>query len=173
LHEVSRAYAVWSIKMAKINVNGFRVTAEDTILTIHSPGGFTRKLDATDCTPEIQTLAAVRGLREKLMDAAALGAGSSDDEKFNASEAVLEALASGVWSRKREKRAPDAITTERIDAVAAVKDRNLGAVRIWLERLTAAQREKVFATPEIVVEITRARAVRSGKSDTADVFEGL
>ena len=76
----------------KTQINGFRM--------VISCGDEDLFIDAEKFTRDIWDYAVMHGLKQKICDAAALGAGSTDAEKMEAMRAVFDQLSDGEWNRR-------------------------------------------------------------------------
>lgn len=78
------------------------------ILTLTFANGKTLTIGKDDLTEEQQTRALLRGVKEKLVDAAAIscnpetGRSATIDDKYNAVKAVYDRLLAGQWNATRE-----------------------------------------------------------------------
>lgn len=131
----------------------------------------------------IKDRAMVHGIIQRVGDAAAkrrdpvTGRSASWADKHAAMRNVADALIAGDWTVKAERLAPDAITPERVEAVANVRKADVATVQQWLESITAEQRAKAFGHPSIAAELARIRAERAlagaDPDDAEELFEGL
>ena len=80
----------------------------DTTLTLTFSNGEVLTVDATSLSPDIQTAACLHGLKQKLVDAAAIarntdtGASATLEDKFNAVREVFERITApdGTWNKQ-------------------------------------------------------------------------
>ena len=83
-------------------------TVKDGTLSLTFANGEALTIDSTALTPEIQQQAMLHGLKQKLVDAAAIsrnpenGRAASVEDKYQAVKAVYDRLLAGAWNATRE-----------------------------------------------------------------------
>lgn len=71
-------------------------------LTIAVANGKSIIVRVEDLSPEIQLYATLHGLKQKIIDAAALGAGATLTDKYVAMSEVVDRLMAGEWNKRGE-----------------------------------------------------------------------
>jgi hypothetical protein len=150
-------------------------------IVVNMPGQPSVDVGLATLTTDIVRQLTLHGLAQKLGDAAArmrnpdTGQPASWAEKHAMVRRVADALIAGDWTLRPEKVAADALTPERVAAVARARDADPARIEAWLTTLTAEHRTKVFAHPSVVVALAAIRADRAaaGSDPDADPFEGL
>jgi hypothetical protein len=148
-------------------------------VVINMPGQPSIEVTIPQLSDDIQRQLALHGLAQKLVDAAArlrnpdTGAPAPWDEKHRMVRRVADALLAGDWTLRPEKIGADAITADRVQAVADARKLDTETVRAWLNDISAAQRTLVFAHPSVMVALAAIRAARATTDEDHDPFAGL
>lgn len=125
-------------------------------------GGLELKL--SELSEEIVKYAALHGLKQKIVDAAALGAGVSLTEKFEAMSEVFNRLLSGEWNKSRNDGEPrGGLLLEALCRLYPNKSRE--ALREWLSGQDRKQQSKLRSTAKIASMIDQIRVERSNDLD--------
>lgn len=155
---------------------GIKVSITDLTVTFVSAAG-TLACDFGTLSPEIREQCGLHGLKQKVGDAAALGAGSTDAEKMAAMTAVWEMLVAGDWT----KRVPGAGGGEAITVRAMARETgaSLAECRAAFEALDkkgqAAMRKDLAAViAQIAAEdAAKAPVADEAKAKAASILAGL
>ena len=148
-------------------------------IVVNVPGLPSIDVRVSALSSDIRHKLMLHGLGQKLADSMAkerdpvTGKSASFAVKHASCKRIADALMSGEWTVKAERLAPDAITPDRIDAVAAARKVDAATVETWLAGLTPDRRTAVFAAPAVVVELARIRAERTTSATDEDPFAGL
>ena len=151
-------------------------------VVINVPGQPSIEVDIRRLHPDIVRRLTLHGLAQKVGDAAAkerdpiTGKSATWAVKHAAMRRIADALIAGEWTVKAERTPPDAITPDRVEAVARARGADRVTIERWLTGLTPERRTAVFGHASVQVELARMRAERmaAANPDTdADPFEGL
>lgn len=150
----------------------------DGILTLTASNGDSFAIRATDLTPEIREYATMHGLKQKLVDAAAIsrnpetGRAASIEDKVAAVRAVFDRLLAGQWNAPREGGggAGGLLFRALCRMYAGKKDE--GAIREFLESKTDAEKTALRKNPKVAAIIEEIRA-ETGKAANIDTDELL
>lgn len=152
-----------------------------TKLTLNFRDGTTIAVDASSLSPDIQHAAMMHGLKQKLVDAAALsrnpetGKSATIDDKYEAVLAVANALVAGEWNRKREP-GEGGNNGGLLFRALCVKhpDKSAETIRTWLNGKSKEQQAAMRLIPEIATIIDKLRAEKAKTTiNEAELFEGL
>lgn len=144
--------------------NGRVLTLEDNDLKDHQ---------------ELRSIALWHGLKQKLVDAAALsrdrntGRAASIDTKFEAVQAVYDRLLAGQWNKPREGASNGTLLAQ---ALVRLTSRPLESVREQLAKLTDEQKTALEKTQNValaILEIKRERIERDGADNGDDLLAGF
>ena len=136
------------------------INEEDGSLTIKSEH-HERTFSLESVPAALHAKLALHGLAQKIGDAAALPAGSSEAEKWDAMNATMTMLESGLWTIKREGAG-----TLLLRALCEVyPDKDRAALSEWLGKRTAAEKTALEANPKVRKVIDRLRKERAANSD--------
>jgi len=151
--------AIKSVINASIGTVAFTSTAGDT-LTIH----LERLHEAN------QRYAALHGLKQKVGDAAALGASATDDDKFAAMRVIVDHLESGSPDWNLGRTSTDSALIEAL--IAAGKD-DTAEMRAKVRAMTPAQRVALQTHPTVKPHYDAILAARGKSVDTDAILAGL
>lgn len=129
-------------------------------------------------TPEIVAQATMHGLKQKLVDAAALsrnpdtGRSATTEDKFNAVKEVFDRLLSGHWNKPRE--GAGAVKGGLLFAALCRMQPGKSAeeIRAWLDSKTDEQKSALRKNPKVAAVIAEIQSERA-KSDDVDTEELL
>lgn len=132
-------------------------------------------------TPEIAAQATMHGLKQKLVDAAALsrnpdtGRSATADDKFNAVKEVFDRLLSGHWNKPRE--GAGSVKGGLLFAALCRMQPGKPAeeIKLWLDEKSDEQKAALRKNPKvaaIIAEIQSERA-KSGDVDTDAMLDEL
>ena len=151
-------------------VMGIKATMDATGVVFTAADGTQLQCDLYKLGDDIKATLMAHGLKQKVGDAGALGAGSTDADKLTAMRAVWEMLLAGDWSKRGEgDGGGEAVTVE---AMARVTGATLADARAVFEGLDkkaqAAMRKDLAATiAEIQAERAAAKPVKAEAADAA------
>jgi hypothetical protein len=146
---------------------GFKVSIADSVVTFTSLRGVLR-CDADQLAPDIREQLMLHGLKQKVGDAAALGAGSSDDKKLEAMRAVWEMLCEGEWSKRTPGTgSEESITVEAMARATGATLQQAREVFEGLDKKAQAAMRKSLAVEIAAIQAERAEKVKVG-SDATD-----
>lgn len=120
--------------------------------------GETISLSVDELTTEMQHTAMLHGLKQKLVDAAAIsrnpdtGRSATIDDKYNAVKEVYDRLLSGQWNKNRESGAVKGGLLFRA-LCRFYPDKTPEAIRTFLEAKTAEQKTALRKVPKIAAII--------------------
>lgn len=122
-------------------------------------------------SPEIRSQALYHGLKQKLVDAAAIsrnpetGRSATVDDKFQAVKAVYDRLLSGLWNEPREGGGGGSLLFKALCRMYA--DKEPATLREWLDKKTDAEKAALRKNPKIAEHILAIQA-ESAKTDGID-----
>jgi hypothetical protein len=149
----------------------------NTSLRLVFDNGQTIQLDpAIDLTPEMRHAAMIHGLKQKLVDAAAIsrntdtGRAASTDDKFNAVKEVYDRLIAGQWNKTREGGAGGAGAGGLLfRAVARMFPKKTPEqLREFLDAMDAKQQAALRKNPKVAAVIAEIRAESAKPGDDGD-----
>lgn len=148
-------------------------------LKLEFSNGKTLQLTGHDISAKIATIATWHGLKQKLVDAAALsrdrntGRAASIDTKFEAVQAVYDRLLADQWNKPREGASNGTLLAQ---ALVRLTGRPLESVREQLAKLTDEQKAALEKTQNValaILEIKRERIERDGADNGDDLLAGF
>ena len=140
-------------------------------LTLAFSNGQTITLKDSDLSPAIIAQATLHGLKQKLVDAAAIsrnpdtGRSATIDDKYNAVREVYDRLLSGQWNKNRESGAVKGGLLFRALCMF-YPDKTPEAIRTFLEAKTAEQKTALRKVPKIAAIIA---TLKDDDTDTGGV----
>jgi hypothetical protein len=142
------------------------------VLTLDFANNERIRLDASTLTREVFEQAVMHGLKQKLVDAAAMsrnpanGASATVDDKFAAVKAVYERIIAGEWNANREGSGGSGSLLLRalIELYPAKTREELVA---WLDGKSAKEQAALRATPKVAAIIERIKAASAKPTDDA------
>lgn len=153
-------------------------------LTLTFSNGERLTLTGADLSPEIRTQAMLHGLKQKLVDAAAIsrnpetGRSATVEDKFRAVREVYTRLLSGEWNKTREGGSGSGgglLLAALVKLYAGRKDE--ATIKAYLSGLDEKQQAALRADPRIapiIAEIKAARdAKRASSVDVGELLAGL
>jgi hypothetical protein len=129
-------------------------------------------LNAHDITPQIATMATFHGLKQKLVDAAAIsrnpdtGRSATIDDKYEAVKTVFDRLLSGSWNAVREGGGGSGGLLFRA-LCRMYPAKTPESLREYLEAKTAAEQSALRKNPRVAAIIEEIKAER-GADDSTD-----
>lgn len=151
--------------------------ADDT-LVLKFANGEVLELNANALSPEIRRMALLHGLKQKLVDAAAIsrnpetGRPASPDDKFHAVKAVYDRLLAGQWNATREGGGnAGGLLLQALCRMYAGR-KTPEEIRAFLDTKTDAEKAALRKNPRVAAIIDEIRA-EQGKTANVDVDELL
>ena len=145
--------------------------------------GETLTLRATDLSPTIVAQAIIHGLKQKLVDAAAIsrnpetGRAASVADKYEAVKEVYDRLLSGGWNKRREGGAGGSVGGLLFRALCRMYDGKKTAddIRAFLEGKTDAEKAALRKNSRVaaIIEEIRAESAKDGDVNTDDLLADL
>lgn len=135
-----------------------------TIITLQFSSGDEIVLDGAHLSRELQTVALMHGIKQKLVDAAAIsrntetGKPATPQDKYEAVAKVAERLRSGMWNANREGTGGS--TGLLVAALMRIKSLDRETVEAWLEKKTKEEQAALRANPAIAPVIAEIKAER-------------
>lgn len=151
--------------------------ADDT-LVLKFANGEVLELNANKLTPEIQRMALLHGLKQKLVDAAAIsrnpetGRPASPEDKFQAVKAVYDRLLAGQWNATREGGGGNGGLLFQALCRMYEGRKTPEEIRAFLDTKTDAEKAALRKNPRVASIIDEIRA-EQGKTANVDVDELL
>lgn len=132
-----------------------------------------------DLTDSIKVLLMLHGLKQKIVDAAAIprdtetGRSATDAEKIAAMRAVAERLLAGKWSATREGGAGNTggLLLRALMQLQPHKGRD--EIAAWLKGKSKAEQAALRASPKVAPIIDSLRAAATGGIDSDDLLAEL
>ena len=151
--------------------------ADDT-LVLKFANGEVLELNANELSPEIRRMALLHGLKQKLVDAAAIsrnpetGRPASPDDKFQAVKAVYDRLLAGQWNATREGGGGNGGLLFQALCRMYEGRKTPEEIRAFLDGKTDAEKAALRKNPRVAAIIDEIRA-EQGKTANVDVDELL
>jgi hypothetical protein len=152
-----------------------------TWLTLTFAHGETLKLDALDLSPEIREQALMHGLKQKLVDAAAIarntdtGRSATVEDKFLAVREVYGRLLAGQWNKTRdgEGTSTGGLLFKALCRLAPHKTN--ADIRTYLGAMGKEQQAALRRSARIapIIEQIKAESARDGGIDGDELLDGL
>ena len=142
----------------------------DTTLTLTFSNGEVLTVDATSLSPDIQTAACLHGLKQKLVDAAAIarntdtGASATLEDKFNAVREVFERITApdGTWNK--QARAGGTSTGGSgllLRALMELTGQSKVKIDAYLSTKSKAEKAALRASPKVAPIIARFQSEKA------------
>lgn len=148
------------------------VSAETNLygLTLTFANGKRLMLECSQLTSEIQSTAKVHGLKQKLVDAAAIsrdpktGKSATVDDKYQAVKAVYDRLLEGRWNEEREG---GGATSYLLQALIQLKPtKTADELREWLGTKSDAEKKALELNPAVASIISTLKAAKAKDVDS-------
>lgn len=158
---------------------------DDGTLVLEFRHGETLRLHPESLNPEIQRAAMLHGLKQKLVDAAAIsrdtatGRAATIATKYEAVREVFDRItgAGGAWPSWNKPRAGGAGGQGGLlaRAIARYKSVEVSAAKAYLDRLTDAQKQALRVDPRIatIINELRLESAKPAGIDTDALLGGL
>lgn len=146
-------------------------TIDGTKMTLTFSNGATLNLDATHLHDDIRQHAIMHGLKQKLVDAAAIsrntetGRPASVNDKYEAVKTVYDRLLSGAWNAIREGGGTGGLLLQALCHIHADR-KTPEQIREWLETKTDAEKTALRKNPKVASIIEELRAAAGKSYDT-------
>lgn len=147
-------------------------------LTLTFSDGRTLDLDHTSLSAEIKQAALIHGLKQKLVDAAAIsrdpstGRAATIETKYNAVKEVYDRLLAGQWNKNREAGTGGAGGLLFRALVSLYPSKTPEQLREYLDGKTPAEQAALRKNPKIADAIATLRATSDG-SDSDELLAEL
>jgi len=139
------------------------VTVPCGMLNIDFRNGKWIQIDAGNLTPEVLAQAIMHGLKQKLVDAAAItrdpetGRSATIETKFDAVEAVAKRLQAGEWNKRREGAVTGGLLLRALVRMYAGR-KTTDQIKSWLETKSDKEKAALRKTSDIAKHIEEIRA---------------
>lgn len=146
------------------------ISTTDGTLTLKFSNGKQLLLRAWELSGDIQQMAKLHGLKQKLVDAAAIsrnpdtGKSATVDDKYAAVKEVYDRLLDGNWNAPREGSGQSSLLQA---AMVEFSGKDAATVKTWLDGKTDAEKKALSLNPKVAAIINRIRAERA-KTDGVD-----
>jgi hypothetical protein len=154
-----------------------------TTLTVTFANGKDLSVDVLNLSPEIQRAAMLHGIKQKLVDAAAIarntetGASATIDDKYSAVKSVFDRVTApnGTWNKEREAVASNASgNTLLVRALMRMTGKDKDYVDDFLSAKTKEQRAALKKNPRVLAIIAELQAASApGDIDTDELLGEL
>ena len=157
-------------------------TISGTVLGMAFDNGQTLSLSANQLTEEIRNAALMHGLKQKLVDAAAIsrnpdtGRSATTEDKYNAVREVYDRLLSGQWNKQREGGAGGASGGLLFRALSRLYvAKTPEQIRAFLEAKSDAEKATLRKLPAVaaIIEQLKAESAKTDGIDGAALLAGL
>lgn len=165
-----------SSKQATVTTSEFRST-----LTLTFSSGDVIEIDASKLTPEVQHKAMMHGLKQKLMDAAAIakntdnGRSATVQDKFDAVKEVADRLTvDGAWNKTRTSEG-SSNNTLLARALVQMSGKTRAQIDAFLETKTKEEKAALRKTSKVahIIVALQAEQVANSGIDTDDLLAEL
>lgn len=158
-------------------------TVEGTVLTLAFANGKTLRMEASTLSQEIIAAATMHGLKQKLVDAAAIsrdpvtGATATIDTKYAAVREVYDRLLAGEWNKRREGGGGSGEGGLLYRALCKFYEgkKDAATVKAWLDGKDKAEQAALRANPKIaaIIDSLRPKVDEAKGADLLSELEGL
>lgn len=145
-------------------IPALEVETNDYGLTIKFANGKRLMLESSQLTQDIQRIATVHGLKQKLVDAAAIsrnaetGRSATVDDKFNAVKDVYDRLLAGAWNAERGEGSG----TLLLQALCRLHaDKPASDIKEWLAKKSDDEKKALRANPKVAAIVVAIQAERA------------
>lgn len=134
------------------------------LLNLTFANGRQLNLHVSELTAEIREQALLHGLKQKLVDAAAIsrnpdtGKSATVDDKYAAVREVYDRLLDGNWNAPREGSGQSSLLQA---AMVEFSGKDAATVKTWLDGKTDAEKKALSLNPKVAAIINRIRAERA------------
>lgn len=154
------------------------INHENLSLLLKFSNGSEVFIDAEGLSEEMRNAAMMHGLKQKLVDAAAIsrdtetGRSATIEDKYNAVFEVAERLRAGEWNKKAEGGGGGS-TPLLARAIAQIQNKPLDVVRTWLDSKTKEERAALKKNPRVAATILTLQAEAAAKKGNAADSDAL
>jgi len=157
-------------------------TISGTVLGMAFDNGQTLSISASQLTEEIRNAALMHGLKQKLVDAAAIsrnpdtGRSATTEDKYNAVREVYDRLLSGQWNKQREGGAGGSSGGLLFRALTRLyPTKTPEQIREFLEGKSDSEKATLRKLPAIasIIEQLKAESAKTDGIDGAALLAGL
>lgn len=151
-------------------IPAIEATINDGTLILLFAHGEELRINADDLSPEIQRAAMMHGLKQKLVDAAAIardtttGRTATIETKFEAIQEVHARLLAGEWNKAREGGAALPKGGLFVAALVELRGGDRAAVDAWLAGLTKDQIQAVRGNHKIKAKMAEIKLRNAAQS---------
>ena len=159
------------------------IAADHSSLTLAFAHGESLTIRATDLSPTIIAQAIMHGLKQKLVDAAAIsrnpetGRAASVTDKYEAVKEVYDRLLSGEWNKRREGGAGGSAGGLLFRALCRMYDGKKTAedIRTFLDGKTDAEKAALRKNSKVaaIIEEIRAESAKGGDVNADELLADL
>lgn len=148
-------------------------------LTLAFSNGDAMTVRMSDLAPAIAAMCMMHGLKQKLVDAAAIsrnpdtGRSATVDDKYNAVKGVLDRLLAGQWNKSRGEGSGTSGGLLFRALCQMYADKTPEAIKAFLDKKTPAEKAALRATPKIAAIIDTLRADKADDIDADELLAGL
>jgi len=164
--------------------NAMSVDLFGTTVTVTFANGKDLAIDTATLSPEIQRMAMMHGIKQKLVDAGAIarntetGASASIDDKYSAVHEVYERLTSpdGTWNKERGnggEKSTSGAGNLLVRAIMQMTGKNKDYVDQFLSAKTKKEREALKNNTRVAAIIAELKAAKVGDVDTDELLGEL
>ena len=155
-------------------------TIHGEVLTLQFSDGRILDIDSDELSEEVVGYATMHGLKQKLVDAAAIsrnpenGRAATVDDKYNAVKAVFDRLVAGQWNASREGGTAGGLLFRALCLMYEGR-RTVGAVREFLVTKSDAEKTALRKNPKVaaIIDTLRAETAGAGGVDTEAMLDEL
>lgn len=150
--------------------------AEAGTLTIQTEGKPDLVVDISNMNREIKTYAMLHGLKQKIVDSAALGAGYTLTEKYAAMQEVVERLTgeTPTWNKRGE--GAGTVTGLLYRALCRLyPDKDPAVLREYHDKLDKSKQAALRKNPKVaaIIEEIKSESVKTAGIDTSELLDEL
>ena len=155
------------------------IDAENQALTIKFAHGLQIEVDVNKLAYDIRIMATLHGLKQKLVDAAAIsrnpetGRTANIEDKYNAVKEVYDRLISGEWNKKRGEGTEPRGGLLFAALCRLYPTKSPDVLREWLGKQDKKTQAQLRANPKIATIIDEIRAEGAGNIDTDELLSEL
>jgi hypothetical protein len=171
--------ATKTVKTARTPAIAVKVDPKQMLLNAVFSNGKQLNIHASELSLDIQAMCMMHGLKQKLVDAAAIsrdpetGRSAGIAEKYQAVMAVVERLSAGEWNLPREGGGSGSLLFKAVCRVYGSKAPE--ALKAWLDGKTDEQKKALKLNPTIAAAIAeiQAEAIKDSDIDSDDLLNEI
>lgn len=155
-------------------------TLDGAVLTLAFSNGEAVSVDADTLSDDVRGYAMLHGLKQKLVDAAAIarnpdtGRSATIDDKFASVYEVAERLKAGAWNKTREGGEGTGGSSLLARALVQMTGKTRAAIEEFLNGKTKEERTALRKNPKVAAIIAELQAAsRKDAVDTDSMLEAL